>query len=82
MDFWAAVYTTGGESCLKGRGLCKSIGFYCCFIDSIIHSRVHAVQCRSVEAAEVRVYVPVHGNARVGWGAGQGEGIGDFLDSI
>ena len=35
-----------------------------------------------------RLYAPVQGNARarkqewVGWGAGQGEGIGDFGDSI
>jgi hypothetical protein len=35
-----------------------------------------------------RSYAPVHGNARarkqewVGWGTGQGEGIGDFWDSI
>ena len=35
-----------------------------------------------------RVYAPVQGNARarkwvwVGWGAMQGEGIGDFGDSI
>ena len=35
-----------------------------------------------------RLYAPVQGNARarkqewVGWGAGQGEGIGDFQDSI
>ena len=35
-----------------------------------------------------RLYVPVQGNARarkqewVGWGAGQGECIGDFWDSI
>jgi hypothetical protein len=35
-----------------------------------------------------RLYAPVQGNARarkwewVGWGAGLGEGIGDFRDSI
>ena len=35
-----------------------------------------------------RLYAPVQGNARarkqewVGWGAGWGEGIGDFEDSI
>jgi hypothetical protein len=35
-----------------------------------------------------RLYAPVQGNARarkqewVGWGAGWGEGIGDFPDSI
>jgi hypothetical protein len=35
-----------------------------------------------------RSYAPVQGNARarkwewVGWGAGRGEGIGDFRDSI
>jgi hypothetical protein len=35
-----------------------------------------------------RLYFPVHGNAMtrkqecVGWGSGQGEGIGDFQDSI
>jgi hypothetical protein len=35
-----------------------------------------------------RLYAPVQGNARarkrewVGWGAGQGEHIGDFRDSI
>jgi hypothetical protein len=35
-----------------------------------------------------RSYAPVQGNARarkqqwVGWGAGQGEGIGDFQNSI
>ena len=35
-----------------------------------------------------RSYVPVQGNARarkrewVGWGAGQGEDLGDFQDSI
>ena len=35
-----------------------------------------------------RLYAPVQGNARarklecVGWGAGQGEGIGDFGDNI
>ena len=38
--------------------------------------------------ALLRSYAPVQGNARarkqgcVGWGAGQGEGIGDFLDII
>jgi hypothetical protein len=35
-----------------------------------------------------RLYAPVQGNARamkwewVGWGAGQGESVGDFQDSI
>jgi hypothetical protein len=38
--------------------------------------------------SQASLYAPVQGNARarkqewMGWGAGQGEGIGDFQDSI
>jgi hypothetical protein len=45
-------------------------------------------QCEEKPLVLCRSYAPVQGNARarkqewVGWGAGQGEGIGDFGDNI
>jgi hypothetical protein len=60
----------------------------CAFVAYVADDGLVGHQWKEGSLAFQRLYAPVQGNARakkqewVGWGAGQGEGIGDFGDSI